>query len=160
MSEFCIFELKVAGGTLAIAPLPGRFGAYADDVKDLLGWGPDMVLSMTEPAEMARFASASLGPDLCRAGVIWHALPIRDFGAPGKMVLKAWPAVSAEARGLLAQDGRVLAHCAGGCGRSGMAVLRLMIEAGEKPEAALYRLRMARPCAVETEAQLFWAINC
>ena len=46
--------------------------------------------------------------------------------------------------------GRVLIHCMGGCGRSGMAALRLMIEAGEAPGAALERLRAVRPCAVET----------
>ena len=38
-----------------------------------------------------------------------------------------------------------------------MAVLRLMIEAGEAPEVALPRLRAVRPCAVETEAQMTWA---
>ncbi len=38
-----------------------------------------------------------------------------------------------------------------------MAVLRLMVEAGEDPDAALARLRAVRPCAVETGAQLTWA---
>ena len=32
-----------------------------------------------------------------------------------------------------------------------------MVESGEKPEAALQRLRAVRPCAVETEAQYLWA---
>ncbi|MDH5531227.1 MAG: protein phosphatase, partial [Paracoccaceae bacterium] len=44
-----------------------------------------------------------------------------------------------------------------GCGRSGMAVLRLMVEAGEPVDVALIRLRKVRPCAVETDAQLAWA---
>jgi hypothetical protein len=39
-----------------------------------------------------------------------------------------------------------------------MAVLRLMIEAGEEPQSALARLRKVRPCAVETEAQMQWAL--
>jgi hypothetical protein len=38
-----------------------------------------------------------------------------------------------------------------------MAVLRLMIEAGEEPGEALARLRAVRACAVETDAQLEWA---
>jgi hypothetical protein len=38
-----------------------------------------------------------------------------------------------------------------------MVVLRLLIECGVAPEAALNRLRMSRPCAVETEAQMAWA---
>jgi hypothetical protein len=45
----------------------------------------------------------------------------------------------------------------GGCGRSGTALLRLMVESGEDPIPALTRLRAARPCAVETPAQFAWA---
>ena len=33
-----------------------------------------------------------------------------------------------------------------------------MIECGEAPEPALKRLRAVRPCAVETEAQMLWAV--
>ena len=39
-----------------------------------------------------------------------------------------------------------------------MAALRLMVEAGEDGVAALARLREMRPCAVETEAQMAWAL--
>lgn len=38
-----------------------------------------------------------------------------------------------------------------------MMLLRLMVEMGEDPDKALARLRHARPCAVETEAQMLWA---
>jgi hypothetical protein len=38
-----------------------------------------------------------------------------------------------------------------------MAILRLMVESGEDPPAALARLRAVRPCAVETERQHCWA---
>ncbi len=55
------------------------------------------------------------------------------------------------------QGGRVLVHCMGGCGRSGMALLRLMVESGEPADRALARLRAVRPCAVETPEQLAWA---
>ena len=51
----------------------------------------------------------------------------------------------------------MVVHCMGGCGRSGMILLRLMIDAGETPDSALARLRTARPCAVETKAQMRWA---
>jgi hypothetical protein len=38
-----------------------------------------------------------------------------------------------------------------------MAVLRVMIAAGEDADAALLRLRTVRPCAIETDAQMQWA---
>jgi len=40
-----------------------------------------------------------------------------------------------------------------------MAVLRLMIEAGEEAGDALARLRSLRPCAIETHAQMAWALR-
>ena len=70
----------------------------------------------------------------------------------------AWRALGANARRALAGGGRVLIHCRAGCGRSGMAALRLMIECGEAPDEALARLRAVRPCAVETGAQMAWAM--
>lgn len=57
----------------------------------------------------------------------------------------------------LARGERIALHCLGGCGRSGMIALRLMVLSGEAAGRALERLRAARPCAVETEAQRVWA---
>ena len=131
--------------------------SYDVDFSRILDWQPDLVLSMTTLPEMAGTGAAHLGEDLARNGIGWRHLPIVDFGAPGQGVVAAWPEVSALAAGILSSGGGVLAHCYGGCGRSGMAVLRLMVEAGEDAQAALIRLRAVRPCAVETEAQLAWA---
>jgi hypothetical protein len=39
-----------------------------------------------------------------------------------------------------------------------MVALRLMIELGEAPDDALARLRVVRSCAVETDAQMAWAL--
>jgi protein-tyrosine phosphatase len=96
-----------------------------------------------------------LPADLAAAGVGWLHLPIPDFGTPSAALRAIWPETSARLRG----SPRLLVHCMGGCGRSGMIALRLMIEAGEAPEPALTRLRDARPCAVETKAQLRWAFG-
>ncbi|MEZ5798536.1 MAG: protein phosphatase [Paracoccaceae bacterium] len=150
-------SLEVGGGWLAISPMPGRGGAYAADLADVLAFGPALVLTMTTPGELAAKGAAGLGADLAARGIGWRALPIADFGVPGPEVLALWPGVAEEVRAVLAGGGRVLVHCMGGCGRSGMAVLRLMVEAGEPPGAALARLRAVRPCAVETEAQFAWA---
>lgn len=157
MIGFAIHDLPVAGGILGISPLPGRTRHYATDLEHLLAWRPDMVLTMVTAPELARKGAATLGMDLEAAGILWRHLPITDFGAPGPDVLAAWPEVSEAARGVLAGGGKVLIHCFGGCGRSGMAALRLMVEAGEDAKAALERLRIARPCAIETDAQMVWA---
>lgn len=157
MSDFVIHALPVAGGILAIAPLPGGSGAYAKDLEHLRDWKPALVISMTTEAEMTVHGAADLGPHLQDAGTRWAHLPVADFGVPGMELEEIWHDTSRNALAALQGGGRVLIHCKGGCGRSGMAALRLMIEAGEEPGAALARLRAVRPCAVETEAQMAWA---
>ncbi len=154
MPEFVIHSLPVAGGDLAITPMPGRTRHYYTDWLRLMAWRPDLVLTMTTQAELDRKGSGSLGADLANEGIGWLHLPVPDYGVPDDL---NWPQVRDQALGVLGEGGRVLVHCFGGCGRSGMMVLRLMIAAGEAPDAALARLRAVRPCAVETDEQMRWA---
>lgn len=148
MSEFAIADLTCRAGRLGICPLPG-----AADMGRLRGWGPDLVLTMVSQPELPDW----LPRGLAEHGVAWRHLPIMDFGAPEGATAALWPEAAAQAHAVLTRGGRVLVHCRAGCGRSGMAVLRLLVEAGEAPEAALERLRAVRPCAVETQAQYEWA---
>ncbi len=152
-----IAELAVDGGVLGIGPMPGRGGDYARDLAEVLRWGPGLVLTMTTAEELAAKGAQGLPGDLREAGVEWLHLPIGDYGAPAGKTLAGWPVASSRAREMLAAGGKVWVHCMGGCGRSGTAALRLMVEAGEEPQAALKRLRRVRPCAVETPEQFQWA---
>jgi hypothetical protein len=157
MSGFVIHALHVGGGTLALAPLPGAGGTYGSDMAHLRDWRPALVISMTTGAEMAAAGAGALPFDVQESGARWIGVPVEDFGVPDAAQAADWAEASAAARAALGGGGRVLVHCRGGCGRSGMAALRLMIETGEAPGAALARLRARRPCAVETGAQLAWA---
>lgn len=157
LSDYRIAELPCGNGWLGIGPMPGRSGRYQADLTALLRWGAGMVLTMTTARELDRSGASDLGADLAAAGVAWRHLPIPDFGAPPPETDALWPVVAREAHASLAEGGRVFAHCYGGCGRSGMALLRLLVEAGEDLEPALERLRDIRPCAVETDAQKAWA---
>lgn len=154
---FQISEVTLGHGVLGIAPLPGRSGHYETDLVSLLRWNPALVMSMTTSGEMERAGASGLEADLLIAGVQWLHLPVPDLGAPPAETDALWKASASSAHSILAGGGRVLAHCFGGCGRSGMAILRLMVEAGEQPESALTRLRHARACAVETDDQFLWA---
>ena len=92
-------------------------------------------------------------------GTRWVHLPISDFGVPDGETARLWPGISARILRALSGGGRVLVHCRGGCGRSGMVALRLMIEAGEAQDEALLRLRRIHPRAVETGDQMAWAMD-
>ncbi len=157
MPEFVPHELPVGGGILAISPLPGRTRHYYTDWLRLVDWNPDVVVSMTEMHELERKGAGTLGADLQNAGKRWLHLPVPDYGTPDAALDARWPEVEAELLAVLGGGGRVLVHCFGGCGRSGMVVLRLMRAAGVAD--ALTVLRRVRPCAVETEAQMAWAMQ-
>lgn len=157
MSQLVIYALQVGGGTLALTGMPGRGGNYAEDLEIISEWKPGLVISMTTAVEMLQDGAQSFGADIQSRASRWVHLPIEDFGTPPQAVLEAWPSVSAAIRHALSGGGRVLVHCRGGCGRSGMVVLRIMVECAEQPEKALKRLRALRPCAVETDGQLAWA---
>ncbi|EBA13204.1 protein-tyrosine phosphatase family protein [Roseobacter sp. CCS2] len=154
MIEFAIYRLPVGGGDLALSPMPGRTRHYYTDWLHLLDWCPDLVLSMTTQAELDRKGAGTFGLDLRNTGIDWMHLPVPDFGVPDD---RDWPHVRDQVLAVLQRKGRVLVHCFGGCGRSGMMVLRVMVAAGEAPDAALARLRAVRPCAVETDDQMRWA---
>ena len=158
-SEFALYPVDVGAGQIALSPIPGRFGAFEDNLSTIMPWAPDMVLTMTTEAELDRVGAQTFGADLHAVGTIWHHLPIMDFGAPNQAIQTLWGPVAVQAVDVLAAGGRILIHCFGGCGRSGMAALRLMIDVGEDKDAALARLRLARPCAVETDAQQAWAVS-
>ena len=154
-----VYALSVGQGILAISPIPGAEGDYAGDVQHLIEWKPAIVISLVCEAELVAAGAAGLWHDLVDAGCRWEHLPITDFGVPDDAFEEAWPEVSANARRALMGGGRILVQCRGGCGRSGMGALRLMIDLGEAADDALARLRIVRSCAVETEAQMAWAVS-
>ena len=152
-----ISQISLGVGVLGICPMPGWSGLYQADLQTVVRWQPSLVLTMTPLVELERADAAALPDDLAQAGIKWLHCPIVDFGAPSPAEMPLWDAVSQVAHGVLHNKGWILAHCYGGCGRSGMALLRLMCEAGEPADEALGRLRTVRPCAVETDAQKRWA---
>lgn len=154
MSEpFVIRQIPAGAGCIGVAPLPGRGGDLAADLSAIAEFGPAFVISCTEASEMG--CAEDLPAGLAAAGIGWRGFPIADFGVPAADATLAWPALQAEALAVLANGGRVLAHCHGGRGRSGMVALALLTAQGQG--AAFAHLRQHHPEAVETEAQRLWA---
>ncbi|OIQ27052.1 MAG: protein phosphatase [Alphaproteobacteria bacterium MedPE-SWcel] len=154
-----LHALSVGEGILALSPAPGAGGDYKEDLRLIREWRPSIVITLTTRVEHVIMGIETLGSDIQGLGSRWFHLPIEDFQIPDDDTEDRWSQVSLLARQALSGGGRVLVHCRGGCGRSGMATLRLMIEAGEDPKAALVRLRQIRACAVETDEQMDWACS-
>ena len=153
---FKISEISLGGGTMGICPVPGRFSSYTEDFKLILAWRPDFVITLTDYPELEKVNVHEFPNDLKKEKIGWKHFPIVDFGIPDGSC-GVWGEISKHTHASLAVGGRVLCHCYGGCGRSGMVVMRLMCELGEGGNKALVRLRKIRECAVETSAQKRWA---
>ncbi len=139
---------------------PGRIGIMgvprsAEDIGRIVDWDAGIVLSMTTAAEMP----ITLSQLLSDHGIGWEHLPIPDWGAPPEEVQALWRDVGPRVHAVLDDGKGVIVHCRGGCGRSGMMALRVLIERGEAASKALARIRKVRPCAVETDAQYSWAAS-
>lgn len=147
---FEIVEWKIGGGVLALSPIVSS----ALGAAELTLWRPDVVVSLTSQAEIkAAKAEVYLADGRWR----WEHHAIEDFGVPDADFEAVWPQLSAALLEELARGGRVLVHCKGGCGRSGMIVVALMVALGRDAGEALAEVRAKRPCAVETDAQMQWA---
>lgn len=157
IKAFSIHTLALGAGRLGICRMPGRYGDYPGDLAAIVAWAPALVLSMATSPELRAKGAGGLGADLAAAGIDWRHVPVDDYAAQSHALEFEWPEASALAHRLLASGKGVVAHCMGGCGRSGMALMRLMVEAGDDADPALARLRDIRPCAVETEDQRAWA---
>ncbi len=147
------------GGRIGLCRLPGRTGDLAGDVAAILRFGPHVVVSLTSREEMARLGAGELAGLLAASGMAWRPFPVVDFGVPAPSSLEAWDRLARELHAALDAGHGVLLHCLGGLGRSGMVALRLLTERGEAPDAALARIRRARPGAVETEEQGRWGMG-
>lgn len=141
-----------SGGLLALAACPGRHRDAADDIAAYRAWGATDLLTLTEAHELPD--EAALKAALTASGLRWHRFPITDYGVPDAD--SDWSRLAPALHALLDRGGRLVLHCWGGRGRSGMVAARLLVERGASPEAAGVIVRTARPGAVETPEQEAW----
>lgn len=97
---------------------------------------------------------------MAASGLTWLRLPIPDASVPGPSFEAAWVQAGPQWRGLLTRGDRIVIHCRGGLGRSGLVAARLLVELGDSAREALLRVRAARPGAVETAEQERYVLAC
>ncbi len=153
-----IFDIELNGAVLGLCRLPGRFGNMEDDCDVISQWSPDVVVSFVQASEFDEGHFQVFAKHLGEIKTCFVHMPIDDFaaGAPND---PRWLDVQMQVDPVVQSQGRVLFHCYGGCGRSGMGVLRTLVDAGRDPAFALAQLRTIRPCAIETAEQLAWATH-
>jgi ADP-ribosylglycohydrolase len=89
----------------------------------------------------------------------WYHLPIPDLKAPRADFERRWTYSGHVLRRTLRAGGRVLIHCRGGRGRTGLVAARLLVEFGCSPPEAIRQVRAARQGAIETSEQEQYVLN-
>ncbi|WP_290649918.1 cyclin-dependent kinase inhibitor 3 family protein [Aquisalimonas sp.] len=152
------------GGVLGMTLCPGKIGPgnrhpwardLALDLETLADWGADCLVTLMELHELIDYRVQDLG---ARAQQWfgqdgWFHLPIADCSIPDAEWESQWTEVRSRLHRRLDDDQRIVLHCLGGLGRTGLVACRLLIERGLTPEESLARVRYTRPGAVETRAQ-------
>jgi hypothetical protein len=111
----------------------------------------DVLVTLMEPRELAAYGIADLPSRAHAAGLRWRGLPIRDGCVPAR----GQPLAALLAQLRTMAEARVVVHCLGGLGRSGLVVGCLLTELGRSADAALAALHRARgPRCPETPAQV------
>lgn len=123
------------------------------DVAAIRAWGAGAVVCLMESFELKLLDVEALSETVESEGMRWFHLPIRDVSVPSVAFENLWTVKGPELRAIVSKGGRVLVHCRGGLGRSGMVAARLLVEFGMKPDAAIALVRKQRPGAIENAAQ-------
>jgi hypothetical protein len=139
-------------GVLGICKQPETDADFAD----IAAWKPGVVITLTEEVEFPDIGK-SLPLRFLETECDWLHLPITDLGVPDVKDRDLWLEILEGLQAVLNANGKVLVHCKGGKGRSGMVLLKQLTLQGEDGSTALQRLRDIRAGAVETGAQFKWA---
>jgi protein-tyrosine phosphatase len=130
------------------------------DMRVIREWGAAAVVTLIEIHEIEMLGVERLPAAVRDAGMEWLHLPIRDVDVPDSHFEASWASAGGRLGNRLRNGERVLVHCRGGLGRTGMVAARLLVEvAGATPQQALDAVREARPGAVETPEQETWVLG-
>lgn len=153
--RFAIIDNGPWPGRLAFGPLPSGDEAPAA----IAGWGADIVLGLTTPAELDGLGVSDLSERFAAIGIPWINAPIEDFSIPDSALEAVWPALRDTLVERLQSGGKVMVHCRGGRGRSGMIATALLIAGGMAADTAVAAIRSAEPKAIETAEQHGWVLG-
>jgi ADP-ribosyl-[dinitrogen reductase] hydrolase len=153
------------GGSIGMTLCPGKrqpeaiTGPWerglADDFAVITQFAARHLVTLMETHELlaAQVPPETLAAAARASDMTWHHWPIADFTTPDEAFERLWRAEARALRDTLADGRRVLVHCRGGRGRSGLVAARFLIELGMAAPDAISAVRAAQPMAMETTAQ-------
>ncbi len=132
----------IVANELAGSPQPGLYGDWSEDIPFLKRKGISFVMSLTEePLVQAQLIDEGFG---------FHHFPIRDMDAP--MPRTAYDAIKILNDQTKAGN-KVLIHCKGGVGRTGMIGACYLVSQGIPPDEAIQKVRSIHNAFIQTRNQ-------
>lgn len=145
---------RIGPGRVGLTVLPGRRDwrrRLDDDLTALREQGIDAVVCLVPHEELERYGVPALLQAYAEAGLPQLHLPLLDQQGTSAATLHE---ASAWIEAQVSAGRRVLVHCVGGLGRSGMVAAAWLCSRGATADEALACVRAARgPRAVETAVQ-------
>jgi len=139
---------------LGLTICPGRRDRHRsldEDLRVLAAANVRVLVCLVTAAELAWAGVSSLRAKAQALGIIVHHVPIADQGVP--TLTQAGTLVTSIQESLNQAD-RVVIHCMGGLGRSGLLAACVLVARGIQPETAIQTIRACRsPRAIESHAQ-------
>lgn len=150
-----VFWVRSVQPNLAIMPCPEGGAELESEIEALQLDGVDILVSLLTPEEESML-NVEAEAALCQQkGLGFISFPIPDFDIPA-----SFPEVNQlvdQLHDALLAGRKVVIHCRGGIGRSGMVAACLLVKQGISVFDSLAALRTARRCAVPaTRAQADW----
>ena len=147
-------------GRLGLTQCPGKKDAsrswdrdLREDLRVIRAWGATTVVTLIEDHEFSLLGVENFASEIRSRGLDWIHLPIRDVDVPDQRFEAAWVVSGRLLHDRLDAGDRILIHCRGGLGRTGLVAGRILVERGCDPRTAINRVRAVRPHAIETAAQ-------
>ena len=163
-------QVPYVNGTIGMTFCPGKKGQgfysgawnrdLGKDLSAIIDWSADALVSLVEDHEFDLLKVSDFKDQAQRSPFQWFHLPIVDVSVPCEKFEREWAHAGNEIRGILARGGKVVFHCRGGLGRTGLLAARLLVEFGLEPEEAIAQVRGARPGAIETKEQEQYIYEC
>jgi len=159
-----IEDIRIPGkGTIGLTFCPGKIDDRAMtgswdrdldiDIEAIAEWKPDLILTLMESHEFALLQRPELPQAMTNRFPGWRHLPVVDLGVPDEVFQQSWNSIGPEARSALRNGGRVLVHCRGGIGRTGVIGAQLLMEFGATADEAIGRVRKNNSARIETREQ-------
>ena len=135
-----VIDWPVAG-RLAIMPRPNGGESLDDEMLGLRAQSVDTLVCALTYADRVHLDLIREPEAAVAAGLAYREFPIGDFGIPDRDALVDLSHELAHE----VRDGRfVVAHCAGGIGRSGLIAGATLIALGAAPDPAMHAISAAR----------------